>query len=76
LLQIKVNHLLIVLGAYIISRAKTVAENLKMSEAVLSRFDLIFILLDKPDEQRDEMISDHVMAVRNPTRHDHYCNLF
>jgi DNA helicase MCM8 len=48
------------------SRAKTVAENLKMSEAVLSRFDLVFILLDKPDEQRDEMISDHVMAVRAP----------
>jgi len=45
------------------NRAKTVAENLKMSEAVLSRFDLIFILLDKPDEQRDEMISDHVMAL-------------
>lgn len=40
------------------------AENLKMSEAVLSRFDLVFILLDKPDEQRDQMISDHVMAVR------------
>ncbi len=35
-----------------------------MSEAVLSRFDLVFILLDKPDEQRDQMISDHVMAVR------------
>ncbi len=46
------------------SRAKTVAENIKLGEAVLSRFDLIFILLDKPDEQRDEMISDHVMAVR------------
>lgn len=46
-----------------LSRAKTVAENLKMNEAVLSRFDLVFILLDKPDEQRDQLISDHVMAV-------------
>jgi DNA helicase MCM8 len=29
------------------NRAKTVVENLKMSPALLSRFDLIFILLDK-----------------------------
>lgn len=29
------------------NKAKTVTENLKMSTALLSRFDLIFILLDK-----------------------------
>ena len=29
------------------NKAKTVAENLKMSSAILSRFDLIFILLDR-----------------------------
>ena len=29
------------------SKAKTVSENLKMSPAILSRFDLIFILLDR-----------------------------
>jgi DNA replicative helicase MCM subunit Mcm2 (Cdc46/Mcm family) len=29
------------------NRAKTVVENLKMAPALLSRFDLIFILLDK-----------------------------
>lgn len=34
------------------NRSKTIAENLKMSAALLSRFDLIFILLDRPDEVR------------------------
>eukprot|EP01100_Stratorugosa_tubuloviscum_P000096 TRINITY_DN1021_c2_g1_i2.p1 TRINITY_DN1021_c2_g1~~TRINITY_DN1021_c2_g1_i2.p1 ORF type:complete len:769 (-),score=340.00 TRINITY_DN1021_c2_g1_i2:106-2361(-) len=45
------------------NRAKTVCENLKMSSAILSRFDLIFILLDKPDQQRDLLLSEHVMAI-------------
>ncbi len=43
------------------SRSKTVAENLKMSPPLLSRFDLIFILLDTPDEERDSMLSEHVI---------------
>ncbi|XP_020599304.1 probable DNA helicase MCM8, partial [Phalaenopsis equestris] len=44
-------------------RAKTVNENLKMSAALLSRFDLVFILLDKPDEVLDKRVSDHIMAL-------------
>ncbi|KAG5086558.1 hypothetical protein JHK82_053955 [Glycine max] len=45
------------------NRAKTVNENLKMSAALLSRFDLIFILLDKPDELQDKRLSEHIMAL-------------
>jgi len=45
------------------SRSKTVSENLKMSAAMLSRFDLIFILLDKPDADRDALLSEHVMSL-------------
>ncbi|CAD5195732.1 unnamed protein product [Musa acuminata subsp. malaccensis] len=45
------------------SRAKTVNENLRMSAALLSRFDLVFILLDKPDELLDKRVSDHIMAL-------------
>jgi len=45
------------------NKAKTVAENIKMSTALLSRFDLIFILLDRPDEERDQLLSDHVIAL-------------
>nr|KAJ3421179.1 DNA replication licensing factor mcm8 [Polyrhizophydium stewartii] len=43
------------------SKAKTVSENLKMNGALLSRFDLVFILLDKPDERMDMFLSDHIM---------------
>lgn len=32
------------------NRAKTVAENLRMGQALLSRFDLVFILMDQPNE--------------------------
>ncbi|WAR02957.1 MCM8-like protein [Mya arenaria] len=47
------------------NKAKTVAENLKMGSALLSRFDLVFILLDKPDEQMDSMMSEHVMSMHS-----------
>jgi DNA helicase MCM8 len=43
------------------NRAKSVAQNLKMSAPLLSRFDLIFILLDKADAERDSMLAHHVM---------------
>jgi DNA helicase MCM8 len=29
----------------------------------LSRFDLVFILLDKPDEDRDQLISEHILGM-------------
>ena len=38
-------------------------ENLKMSAALVSRFDLVFILLDKPDELLDKRVSEHIMSV-------------
>ncbi|PKI62194.1 hypothetical protein CRG98_017567 [Punica granatum] len=46
------------------NRAKTVNENLKMSAALLSRFDLVFILLDKPDELLDKRVSEHIIMTR------------
>ncbi|XP_078483973.1 DNA helicase MCM8 [Ciona intestinalis] len=45
------------------NKSKTVSENLKMGGALLSRFDLVYILLDTPDEKRDKLLSDHVMAM-------------
>ncbi|XP_013194205.2 DNA helicase MCM8 [Amyelois transitella] len=50
-------------GSY--NRAKTVAENLKLNSALLSRFDLVFILLDQPDEKIDAMLSEHVLAMHS-----------
>ncbi|UYV65743.1 MCM8 [Cordylochernes scorpioides] len=53
--------------------SKTVSENLKMGSALLSRFDLVFILLDKADEARyqelDLKLSEHVMALHAPQGH-------
>lgn len=45
------------------SRGKTVAENLKMMPALLSRFDLVFILIDSPDEAHDKLMSEHIFAL-------------
>uniref|UniRef100_A0A3P9N8Q9 DNA helicase MCM8 n=1 Tax=Poecilia reticulata TaxID=8081 RepID=A0A3P9N8Q9_POERE len=46
------------------NRGKTVSENLKMGSALLSRFDVVFLLLDIPDESHDRKLSEHVMANR------------
>jgi DNA helicase MCM8 len=43
------------------NKAKTVSENLRMNAALLSRFDLIFILLDRPNREMDAFLSEHVM---------------
>ena len=47
------------------NKAKTVTENLKMKPALISRFDLLFILIDRPDEYKDAMLSDHIMNIHN-----------
>ncbi|GIL55320.1 hypothetical protein Vafri_10871 [Volvox africanus] len=48
------------------NRAKSLSENLRgISPAMLSRFDLIFVLLDRPDERMDEALSEHVMALHS-----------
>ncbi|XP_054655185.1 DNA helicase MCM8 isoform X1 [Dunckerocampus dactyliophorus] len=46
------------------NRGKSVSENLKMGSPLLSRFDVIFLLLDIPDEAHDRLLSEHVMANR------------
>uniref|UniRef100_A0A673CTA8 DNA helicase MCM8 n=1 Tax=Sphaeramia orbicularis TaxID=375764 RepID=A0A673CTA8_9TELE len=46
------------------NRGKTVSENLKMGSALLSRFDVVFLLLDIPDESHDRHLSEYVMANR------------
>ncbi|XP_041418247.1 DNA helicase MCM8 isoform X1 [Xenopus laevis] len=47
------------------NKGKTVSENLKMGSALLSRFDLVFILVDTPNEDHDHLLSEHVMAMRS-----------
>ncbi|KAJ2721935.1 hypothetical protein GGI07_003639 [Coemansia sp. Benny D115] len=50
------------------NKAKTVSENLKINSALLSRFDLIFILLDRPDADMDRFLSEHVMALHSGSK--------
>ena len=40
--------------------AVPVREDLKLPPNILSRFDLVFVLLDRPNEQMDKMLSEHV----------------
>ncbi|XP_068424164.1 DNA helicase MCM8, partial [Clinocottus analis] len=46
------------------NRSKTVSENLKMGSPLLSRFDVVFLLLDIPDESHDRHLSEYIMANR------------
>lgn len=48
-------------------KSKTVAENLKIWPTLLSRFDLVFILVDRPDAHHDDLITKHVQALRQRT---------
>ncbi|XP_014259995.1 DNA helicase MCM8-like [Cimex lectularius] len=45
------------------NKSKSLVENLRMSSPLLSRFDLIFVLLDKPNEHLDSLLSEHVMEL-------------
>jgi len=47
------------------NKSKNVKDNIKISNAILSRFDLVFLLLDHPDPCRDQKLSEHVMKLHN-----------
>lgn len=47
------------------ARDKSVLDNLKMSQAMLSRFDLIFLLIDTPDELTDRNLTAHVLNIHS-----------
>jgi DNA helicase MCM8 len=45
-------------------RSKTVVQNINMGAPLLSRFDLIFVLLDRADEAHDAAVSVHLLQAR------------
>lgn len=44
-------------------KSKTMTENLNINQPILSRFDLIFLLLDEPDKHFDSLLCKHIMMV-------------
>jgi DNA helicase MCM8 len=42
---------------------------------MLSRFDLIFVLLDRPDEMMDQALSEHIMALHSGEQEGVFCTL-
>ncbi len=40
-------------------------ENIGLQDSVLSRFDLLFIVLDKMDPEHDRKISDHMLRMHH-----------
>jgi DNA replicative helicase MCM subunit Mcm2 (Cdc46/Mcm family) len=53
-------------GCY--NRGKSFKDNTKISNAILSRFDLIFLLVDKADPERDRKLAEHIMKIHNNRR--------
>jgi DNA helicase MCM8 len=50
------------------NHAKTASKNLQFGPALLSRFDLVFILLDKPNGRLDNFLSKHVLELHSGVR--------
>ncbi|XP_011304592.1 DNA helicase MCM8 [Fopius arisanus] len=50
------------------NKSKSFTDNLNLSEPLLSRFDLIFLLLDVPSEQMDTLMCAHVMSAHRGSK--------
>ena len=58
------------MGRY--NKRKSISENVDLPNSLLSRFDLLFLILDKADMENDLALSRHVLHVhkhlKNPDR--------
>jgi replicative DNA helicase Mcm len=48
---------------------QTIAQNITLPVTILSRFDLIFILKDQPDQQRDTDMAEHILSLHKLSSH-------
>lgn len=47
------------------NRDEKIATQIDLPPALLSRFDLIFVLFDKPNEKKDKEITEHILKAHN-----------
>lgn len=45
---------------------KSIIYNIKLQPALLSRFDLIYLMLDKPNEAQDKKLAAHILTLYSP----------
>ena len=55
---------------------ESVHKNINLPPALLSRFDLIFILLDKPEVDRDLDLARHIGKIHKDRKPDEHIGLF
>ena len=54
------------LGRY--NRFQTIADNITLPVTILSRFDLIFILKDLPNPEKDRVLAEHILGLHKNIR--------
>jgi replicative DNA helicase Mcm len=47
---------------------QTIAQNISLPVTILSRFDLIFVLRDTPDTERDTRMAEHILNLHRDSR--------
>ncbi|RLE66605.1 MAG: hypothetical protein DRJ47_01960 [Thermoprotei archaeon] len=60
-------------GRYIPQR--TIAENIDLPVTILSRFDLIFVITDRPVEEEDRVLAQHVVGLHGGRYREAYENI-
>jgi len=50
------------------NKARSILDNIRISNAILSWFDLVFLMLDDPDLNWDMMLSEHIMKLHGKKR--------
>ncbi|PVU95874.1 hypothetical protein BB561_001547 [Smittium simulii] len=52
------------------NRDLSIIENINLPHSLISRFDMIFIILDNVDEQQDKLLADHIVSLYiDPTQY-------
>jgi replicative DNA helicase Mcm len=48
---------------------KNITENVNLPVPLLTRFDLIFIVRDSPDKEKDNLVAGHILEIHRDTEH-------